>query len=393
MDEERQMILRMLKEGKVSVEEADALLEALGERRAEEDQEEHEVPEALDVPRVKAEAKLPKVELSGLRAEISKVISEIMESVPREIVKGIKEGAGPPWRRGFSDFLHGLSGLAEGTAEFRLVDSMQPGESLEIRNAWGDVDMSPGSGDTMELTGVARVWGTTSEEARRMAQGLDVRSRRHGSSVIVEVPRLEGWRVRVDLKVAVPSGVNVRLGEAKGDLRATGLTGDLQMRIASGDLQVENHRGEIDLEVKSGDLALREIEGNVHLDVKSGDVTAAKVMGAVGAETKSGDIDLRELQSDSVHVRAISGDVAVGPVRFAAGEISVDTVSGDIEIALPPDTQATIEASVRSGEIDCTLPLKDRSGDRRTLRGVFNAPGGRVTLHALSGDIDIREMA
>lgn len=430
MDEEQQIILRMLKEGKISVEEADALLGALGEQRAQDEAAESGAAEVPSAPHTRGDTPAAvKVELGGLREEIQEIIGDILKSVPKEVTKGMKfglRGFRGARRHGFFDLIQGLRGLEESQTELTVTEAMSAGETLEVRNAWGDVQVQPAAGTVMDLTARVRVWGATAEEAHRVASRLAAETRRVGSVVVVTIPRMEGWRVRADLKIGVPSGVNVTLAEAKGDVQARGLTGSVRVGVASGDVEVTDHEGPVDIEVKSGDLTVRQIGGDVTVDVKSGDVEVAQVRGAlrgrvlsgdidvadtaglaldvvngdlgaagvsgdVRIETKSGDIELRRIRSAAVRVRAVSGDIEADLEEFSAGEIQVETVSGDIEVALPAGARVTVDASVRSGEIECTLPLQDARRDRRTLQGVLNAPGGRVTLHALSGDIEIRE--
>ncbi|HEY3247621.1 MAG TPA: DUF4097 family beta strand repeat-containing protein [bacterium] len=428
MDEEQQIILRMLKEGKISIEEADALLGALGEQRA---QDEAEASAGPEVPAAHIAADIPagpRAELGGLREEIQTIIGDILKTVPKEVTKGMRlglRGVRGPRRHGFFDLLQGLRGLEEGQSELIVTETLGAGETLEVRNAWGDVQLQPAPGDVMTLAAQVRVWGATADEAQRVASRLTAETRRVGSVVVITIPRMEGWRVRADLKIDVPSGVNVTLVEAKGDVQARGLSGSLRVGVAAGDVEVTDHQGPVDIDVKSGDLTVHQIDGDVAVDVKSGDVEVAQVRGLRGRissgdvdvtdaaglvldvlngdlgvsgvngdvriETKSGDIQLRRVRSTAVRVRAVSGDVEADLEEFSTGDVQIETVSGDIEVALPATARVTVDASVRSGKIECTLPLQDARRHRRTLQGVLNAPDGRVTLHALSGDIEIRE--
>lgn len=425
MDDERQMILRMLKEGKISLEEADALLQALADAGAGAEQPSgapsRQVPPEPEEP---GRARRPRSEWGGLKDEIQGIIADILKTVPREVIHGIRIGTEPLRRGAFVELVQGLHGLPEEDREISAEEAMGAGDTLAISNRWGDVRLQAAQDGRMRMRARVRVWASTAEAAERTAGTIGITPRRSESTVFLEVPRPEGARLRADLEIVVPRGVAVTVDESKGDLRATGLGGSLRAEIASGDVNVTEHDGAIAVGVKSGDLTLRRVTGDAQVDIKSGDILAAdvrgrisgrvlsgdvevdgsgpvrldvingdislrRVTGDVAVETKSGDIEVEGVESSTVRVRAISGDVVVrGAVQEA---LHVDTVSGDIHVALPPQARATIDAATRSGEVECRLPLQDRQGSRRSLHGVLNGPGATIRLQALSGDVDIGE--
>ncbi len=426
MNEEREKVLRMLKEGKISIEEADALLEALMDGGSAASQP---IPEMLASPR------------GDFKTDLEQVIRDLASSIPRDVLREIKihlkgskfEGSAKTGRSWggpeFFDVLQGLWGLAEGHADATVDEPMAAGERFIVTNAWGDVQLSASTDGYLHLKARKRVWAATSEEAVQMASALPIALRRQGTHVTLAVPRLEGRRVRVDLELAVPGDVAVELRLAKGDIGASNLEGALEIHVARGDVHVLKQQGPVQISVASGDLNLTEIVGDLHIDVKSGDVTVEKLQGKIDGRVVHGDVDVRgcagasievvngdlglsEVSGDvsvegkhgdmrldglhsnhSVRAHAISGDVVVALTDLAQDSlVSIETMSGDLELALPPDARATVDAAVRSGDLTCSPPLLGLSADRRSLRGVFNAPGATIILRTTSGDIDIRSV-
>lgn len=423
MNEEREMVLRMLKEGKISVEEADALLQALAE--------ESETPALAAAPGAGADG--PGVDI---RVELGDLVRELTESIPKEVIHLERLKDLGEFRRhfkfGWRGIVSALQGLGEGQAEESSELPMVSGERLELRHAWGDIRLSRSQDDRLRMKARKRVWAATAADATREAGALSVQPRREGSTVYLGVRRVEG-RVRVDMDVLVPDGVAVVLDVAKGDVRVEGLHGRVEAHVARGDVQVMDHAAPLTLVIASGDVTLRRIDGDVQLDVKSGDIVAGVVRGKVSGrvlngdvdatecggvtldivngdvslrqvagdvdiEVKNGDIEVESVQGRSIRARALSGDVQVTvPVLPDGGAINGETMSGDVEIRLPSDARATIDAATMSGEINCMLPLQDRAADRgtlrrRTLRGVLNGPGAVITLRTASGDIEIRDL-
>ncbi len=412
MDEEREMVLRMLKEGKISVEEADALLQELVDQRVAEGS-------GADEP-VRPAAALPG---EDLRNELRSVFQDLAESFRRDVMPELRRTS-VVLRPTFQDLLRGLRGLVEGRAEATAEEPMASGDILELRNAWGDVRVAASGDDRMHLRAVKRVWSLAAEDAQHDAEALTVQVRRQGSTVQVSASRPEGRRTRVDFEITVPSGVEAHVDVAKGDVRLVGLgaraelqvvrgdvqiadlAGPLRINVANGDLEIRQVRGDVQIDVRSGDVACHDIEGPVHgrlisgdvsidacrgvaLDLINGDVAITRVAGPVDVTTKSGDVAVADARSSDVRVRTLSGDVGLELLELPEGSVLVETLSGDIKLTLPPEAHATIEAATRSGEVRSALPLTDQVTGFRSLRGVLNGPGATVRLRATSGDIRI----
>lgn len=388
MDEERQMILRMLKEGKISVEEADALLRAL---------EDEDTETARSTP-VEETRQGSSQSFAEFGEELGSAIREIVDTIPKEVLKQV--------RPSFFSVLHSLRDLVEGGDEDAVEIPMAPGDRLEIRNAWGDIRFTASTDDRLRLTLRKRVWAASGEDAVQFARGLPIAPERSGRTVTISVPRVEGRRLRVDMEVMVPSGVEVSAAIAKGDIRAEGLRGSTELRVARGDLAVSDHQGDVRMDLASGDISIQRIDGDVELNVRSGDVSVTGAHALRGRVTNgdlegrdcgpivfdgvSCNVELSGITGRDVRVRAVSGDVSVQFRDLSdQGEVHLETVSGDIELSVPAGARASVDASVRTGRITSTLPLSQVSSDRRSLRGILNEPGAKVVLRTVSGNIDI----
>jgi DUF4097 and DUF4098 domain-containing protein YvlB len=415
MDEEREMVLRMLKEGKITVEEADALLQELTEQRSE-----GESSSAPPPPPQPGQVEVPEV-----REELRTVFKDLVDSIPRDVIRELRQ-AGEALRPGFLQAVRGLRGLAGGRAETTAEEAMNAGDQVVVSNAWGDIVLASSPDDRLRMRAMKRVWAPSVEEAQRGAEELAVEVRRRDTSVEITVQRpiLPHRRSRVDFHLAVPAGVNVRLDVAKGDVDAEHLRGKMDLRIARGDVKIRDQDGPVALDVVSGDVQLAAVNGDVRLDVRSGDIAGRDLRGAlhgriihgdvaisevgeisldivhgdvalngvrgdVDVETKSGDVALSRSHARQVRIRTLSGDVNTSVEELVEGSLSVETMSGDIKVGLPAGSRATIEASTRTGSVQTRLTLQETVSDRRSLRGVLNGPGATVRLSAVNGDIEV----
>jgi hypothetical protein len=420
MSQESEIVLRMLKEGKISVEEADALLKALDDEGADTN------PPTTSGSQTPLPPRPP--EGVGARGEWRELVDELTASIPREILRETRRFRSA-WGPGLSHMVEGLWGLVEGEAETTIDESMASGEELMVRNARGDVRLSASEDAQVHVKARKRVWAPTAAEASRLAEELSIGLRRTGMTMRLDVPRVLERPVRVDLEIMVPSQVSVKLELAKGDVETLRLQGTLTAQISKGDVQVREHLGAVEVAVAKGNVRMSDVAEDAEIDVKHGEVTVAKVRGRVKVETAHGDIDvndcaglalaaihgdisvagatdevlvegnhgridLRDIRARRIEVRTRHGDVALELTDFPEqATILAGTVRGNVDLSLPSNARTAIEASVRAGHIRCQVPLLNRIEERGSLRGTFNGPGGQVRLRTTSGDIDIRTMA
>src|SRR3972149_1330035 len=135
MSEERVMILKMLKEGKITVEEAEALIDALSE----------------GAPGAASGA-------APLGDEIRNVVRKALEGVRppeglgrsmREVGRTLREelrGAAVEVDLSLHDVVHDLFGLASASEDVEITQPAVPGGRLVLRNPRGGVRLARGRG-------------------------------------------------------------------------------------------------------------------------------------------------------------------------------------------------------------------------------------------------------
>jgi hypothetical protein len=160
----------------------------------------------------------------------------------------------------------------------------------------------------------------------------------------------------VNFTVKVPAGLRLHLGTVSGDLAASGLEGELELRSVSGDVRLDGGRGP-----------------------------------SIDLETVSGDVHLLDVTSKEVSGRTVSGEVAFrGPVQDG-GSYDFSTTSGDITLALPQKPNATLSAATFSGDFSSDLPTTQDSSRRHRHRydATWGSGSAKLYLESLSGDLAI----
>lgn len=238
------------------------------------------------------------------------------------------------------------------TAAF-IYDDLQ---ELEINAGIFDVVVAGGSGRTVAVN------------VHDVPQGFRVDDRRRGGRATVDIRGRNTWfsRVAGDPRVVVslPSGTDLDIETASGDVEVSNVRGVVRLRSASGTVAVQTIGGELSVRTASGNVEGRDVTGAVAVATASGNVELQAVRGTIGIETASGSIDVREL-------------------RLVA-DLELHSSSGDIDVDVENDLDdLRYELSSASGVL--------RFGTTRAERSLSGGEGRfRVEITTASGNITVR---
>jgi hypothetical protein len=217
--------------------------------------------------------------------------------------------------------------------------------SSEIKHSgtnWGggigtiELDLSNGS---VTIVGVAN--RTSVEISQAATTGLlsgsvEMRLRDGSLRIHQRCPTLLGFRCRADLDLQVPDGVFITGGTSNGAIRASHLSGDLDIRTSNGAISLED------------------------------------MTGRLNGRTSNGAIFGENIGSPSVTFQTSNGSITMD---FASPPAMVDlrTSNGAIRIDLPSDAPAfAVSTTTSNGRIDTSVrtdPASSNRIDARTSNG------------------------
>ena len=420
MSDERVMILNMLKEGKITLEEAEALLDALGEDDPSTagDAGRAQSPGGPDRPTEREGEPEAWSSWSTLGQDIGDAV--------RAAVRGVRRGSEPRLRdvlksltkevraagsaASVSGIVLDLFGLASASEDIALTHRAPEGGRLLIRNPRGTVRIEPSRDADVCVRAHKTVWAKDSVTARDLLAELPVTLEAVGPDLVLDIgpDRVEPWvrRFRVDLDIEAPEQISASVDVKNGNLRTGDLVGDLEVEIKHGDVDVQARpralRGRVlsgnvrlreaqtcDLQVKGGDVAVGEIGGHADFHVAKGNVALGPVRGDLTVRVLHGDLTVGDV-SGTVGVQVSHGDVALGA---CAGDVEARVKSGDLSFAVRGSHR--VRADVMSGDLaaridslapEAHLEMKVMSGD--TTLALAPAVRGAISVEARSGDID-----
>jgi hypothetical protein len=247
------------------------------------------------------------------------------------------------------------------------LDIEEPVHDLTVRLVAGQVDVVPTDGP------VARVEVSEVDHGplHVSVEGGVLSIRHEKLSWDGVLTWLSSDRRRAVVSVAVPAASRATVAVVSANAVVAGLEGAVHVRCVSGDVTLDEVRGPVEVETVSGDVEGRGLSGEVRLKAVSGGLTIV------------------DGSSPHVHVRNVSGDIALDLQPTDHVDIDVTTVSGDVTVRLPGDTEARVDLESMSGDLASAFEglEQERRPGRRRLRGAIGAGHGAIHGKSVSGRV------
>ena len=444
MNDERSMILKMLQEGKISVEEADALLDVLNEPDtpagggfvppgaesatrggAAADAHRNDAPgkpererrdDSWDGPgngRARAEHGREQadrtedgrnrsgrrfedfgVDLSGLKQTLRMTMGSV-----RETVQGVSDSL----REAFSEIgdVDVVQEFARAMGKMRADDERElqadagTAGRLRITNKWGDVRVTGVDTTTIKVRARITCWEADEELARAALENTHVRLDEQDGEWVFSA-RLGSTRgTRIDAELLVPRAFDVAVSSASGDLWLEDLPGSHTVNTMSGDINIASLGSVRDnrhhASTRSGDVIAAALTGDVSLNTLSGDVSVNGFAGSLHVSTKSGDIRVTDGRG-AVQLQAVSGDIDVRLLESGEDPLRLTSISGDVRLVVPSSASLAIDAKSVSGDARVDLDLDDAVRREHRVSGSANGGAVPVELSSVSGDVTVESV-
>ena len=277
---------------------------------------------------------------------------------------------------------------AQETKEVSLPLSVPEGKLLRIENPCGSVKVSGGF-SLGTVAAKAQIRGATAEEAQLKAQSYTIIIEESEHSVLIRQPDVSG--ISVDLIVQLSSPCQVETVTQSGETRILDTKAGCRTRSQSGDVHLRGLNGPIEVTAQNGDVHLEECTSpSIAIESKHGDVSLVEVSGNVNARTAGGDIRGRDCSGKSYSLESVSGDISVEFKEAVSGTVNVRTVNGDSEVHLPDGSRCRVSLSTLRGSVTSGIPLEEEARQDQRITGRLGDGTGNLDVSAVNGSIALR---
>jgi len=373
---ERLSVLTMLAEGKISVDEAERLLLALGQAAGPAADSTgaagqagagaapagHDGTRGLDLEALGAQVR---------RAGSSLQASEIGRTVSREVGKALGSLQRADWG-GLASRI--VSQVTEAVTQ--AVENAAPRVQVEKEQEWsfagvnlrrlaatvanGRIEVEGGDGEQVSVHAVVRVRARDQAGAAAVAEQVVPRAVEEGDCLrlFVEPDKPpSGSQVSVAYRVLCPRSLRAELRVANGNVRCTRIEGGARLAATNGNVHAEHCRGELDARTVNGNVVARVDE-----------LTAAGSF-----ETTNGNVSV---------------DVLGG-----GGSLTATSQNGNVRLCLPAAASADVEARTTNGTVTTELAMSRVVEQKRNALvgtiGEAAAEMPQLRLRTLNGNIHL----
>lgn len=165
---------------------------------------------------------------------------------------------------------------------------------------------------------------------------------------------------------------------------------DLAVSGIHTDVAIEGTKGRVHVETVHGDIAVAGGREKIELNAVNQDIHLMDAVGIVLSETVNGDMILQRIQSDSVDVSTVNGEIFYEGSINHRGVYRFTSHNGDIAVALPKSADAMVNVSTFSGDFASEFPVTlTETKKGRQFCFIMGKGSARVDLESFQGTIHI----
>ena len=329
-------------------------------------------------------------ELSQLDRTVSRSLSEGLRDLPNLDRLGAFDGG---WAMAQE---RNWSGRAE-DRQTRTA-AIGPNGTLELHNLSGDITVTAGTGRDATIEVIRRSRGRTDADARLGLERVTVSQQVTGTRATVRADypneRQSAYSVSVNMVISAPAGTRLVINSLSGNLKVTGILGELSANTISGDVTLTSVGAVTEAKTASGNVTITGAtsDGTLESGSLSGDVTLKQVKARrITASTVSGNVTASDITCESATLNAMAGDASFSGGLAPGGRYELTSHAGDVRFAPTTAVGFTLTASSFGGDISSSLSLQGDGSRSRShkLTGKVGDGSATVTLQTFSGDITI----
>lgn len=405
MKDEIRRIMNLVKEGKLSPEDAAELVEAFQDGDENLKQEEKVAAGASAGTADSGSASTGSSSSAGSAKTDNPVSSFLgfVEGLAKDVTKDIDwTKVNSQVREGVTKGVEAVKKAAEeaklgqgigflfGIHESKVVSlplSVPEGKVLRIEASSGAVSLV-GSTELGQVRVHAGFKAANQEEAKRKAALYTPVLEENEQYVTLKLQ--EGPDSQIDASINVAPNTPVEIKSSSGRVVVRDMTASVKVVAQSAGFEGTGLKGAVDVSLATGSSRLVDCDGPfVTLESKSGDMDLKRVKGVVTARSSSGDIHLAECAVRTLNIDVASGEVEVDLNQPVMGSVSVRAVSGDVRLSVPDGCEALVNLSTLQGDIVSDIELEDQQEITGKLSGRLGSGSGQIDLSTVSGDVTL----
>ena len=393
MKDEIKRIMTLVKDGKLSPEDAAELIDAFSSDGTEEPRHETAEPPPFEPEnQAKNGSKDPFRSFVDFIEGIGKEVSDRVEW--QQVSDHIRKGA----EKGVEGIKSGVEQIKQGRVNFgwfnatEIKETTMPltidNKTLRVDNPSGDIKVTSGHAEA-SVSARAYVRGANLEDAKAKAANYTLVIEESDHQVLIKQPDISG--LSVDIVVQLIGPVAVDLKTEAGDIFVRDTQLGCKASTNSGDIQVHGLAGAIEISTQNGDIHAESCTGPfITVESRNGDLSLMSVEGNVSVRTVRGDISAKLCSGSPYSIDSVSGDLVVEFCQPVVGAANIRTVNGSAEVMVPDGCDCRVALATLHGKVTNSVTLTDEAQMDQRVTGRLGEGTGSLDISAVDGDISLK---
>ena len=292
-------------------------------------------------------------------------------------------------------------GWVESTEPFSRAFPVGKGATLMLSNIAGNIQVTTGTGERIEVEALKHAWGQNAEQAKQRLADALIETYATGNRVELRVEsgeRRDARGVDIEFNVKVPADTTVDLRTVSGDIRVVNVKGEVRVQGVSGNVGLEGTARLAAVKTVNGSITITNAGADAQLSLSTvnGDLLVQTLNArALDVNTVNGDIRIGAWSGDRAHVRSLDGDLDLQASLVKGGRYEFESHSGNINLSLPEQPGFELEAHTFNGRIRIDFPIRSegpiRDNDRgpRSVRGTYGDGSSSLRLQTFDGNLTV----
>jgi hypothetical protein len=211
-----------------------------------------------------------------------------------------------------------------------------------------------------------------------------------GSGVLVVTS--SGMSAAIDYDISVPAWMPIKIEGTYLYVAVEGTQADVTAETVRGDISIKGGSSMVTAKSVEGEIILDGVRGKVNASSINQGVTVNGASGELSVETVNGPITLNNIESSTVDVSSVNGNLKYDGNTAANGRYRFTTHNGNISVGVPENGSAAFIVRIYNGSVRSDLQLQGGAEARRGQRITYTLGSGSAEfeLESFGGTIQLR---
>ncbi len=268
-------------------------------------------------------------------------------------------------------------------------------EELQIINSFGNVEITEGLGENIEITAEIRIRYNDEAYAEELSKSIvKIDETRSVINVLSDIDSSKYDRDRagdigVSYNIRVPRPIKVNVDNKFGNTAVKSNKKDVEINNQHGNIEVVDITGAAKLKNSFGNTTVKNISADVEVDSEHGNIVVKNVKGDLFAYNQFGNIDV-DNANKFTKIISKNGNISYKTDELIEKGVEIENEFGNIDISVPSNQKGSFNIKAEFGEIKNKLGLNVTEGiTEQSINDLIGNSNIKFYIRSRNGNVNL----